>query len=123
MSPMEMNPVEMLGAVLVVLGGILLVVAALGVVTLPDALSRQHAATKAMTLAVMTLSAGAWLMVREGAWAWRLGLFVVFLMLTVPGASHLLARAAASEDESIVEDPWQAAPPAGQAGRDDGRPC
>lgn len=36
---------------------------------------------------------------------------------------HLLARAAASEDGSIVEDPWQAASPAGQAGRDDGRPC
>lgn len=121
MSLMGMSPIELLGAVLVVLGGILLVVAALGVVTLPDALSRQHAATKAVTLAVMTLSAGACLMVMDTAWVWRLGLLVVFLMLTVPGASHLLARAAAAEDEQSVETPWKAPSPARASGRDDGR--
>lgn len=88
----------MLGAVLVVLGGVFLAVAALGVVTLPDALSRQHAATKSVTLAMMTLSGGTCLMVMDPGWVWRLVLLVVFLMLTVPGASHLLARAAVSEE-------------------------
>lgn len=79
------------------LGALLLVIAAWGVIILPDALSRQHAATKAGTLAIALVILGAWMLVPTAEWAWRLGLILGFLLATLPVASHLLARAAVVE--------------------------
>jgi len=86
-----------LAAVLVVAGALLLVLAAWGVVVLPDALSRQHAATKAGTLALALVCFGAMLLAQDGGWTWRLALILGFLLATLPVASHLLARAAVRE--------------------------
>jgi multicomponent Na+:H+ antiporter subunit G len=109
------------GALLLALGALLLVVAAWGVLALPDALSRQHAATKAVTLAVALICTGVALVVLDSGWAWRLMLIVGFLLATLPLASHLLARAALREaglDAQIAAAPWagerpctEAAPP------------
>jgi len=88
---------NVLAIVLVGLGAALLVIAAWGVIRLPDALSRQHAATKAGTLALALVFIGAWLFVPTAEWAWRLALILGFLMATLPVASHLLARAAVAE--------------------------
>lgn len=104
---MTPGPVAFLAAVLLLAGGVLLVVAAWGVIRLPDALSRQHAATKAGTLAVSLVCLGGMLMAGEAAWTARLVVIVVFLLLTLPVASHLLARAAVREAE--VEDEIAAA--------------
>jgi len=79
------------------LGMLVILIAAAGVLRLPDALSRQHAATKAATLAVIMFAIGAVLVVQESAWTWRLLIVVILLMLTLPLASHALARAAARE--------------------------
>ncbi len=84
-------------ALLLVAGALLLVVAAWGVITLPDALSRQHAATKAGTLALALVCLGALLLMPDGEWLWRLLLILGFLLATLPVASHLLARAAVRE--------------------------
>ncbi|MDJ0740592.1 MAG: monovalent cation/H(+) antiporter subunit G [Gammaproteobacteria bacterium] len=86
-----------IAVVLIGLGAALLVIAAWGVIRLPDALSRQHAATKAGTLALALVLIGAFLFVPTVEWAWRLGLILAFLMATLPIASHLLARAAVVE--------------------------
>lgn len=86
-----------LGLALIMTGGVLLAIAAWGVHTLPDALSRQHAATKAGTLAVSTLCVGAFLLQAQWNWGWRLGIVLVYLMVTLPLASHMLARAAVTE--------------------------
>lgn len=86
-----------LAAVVLMVGAVLLVVAAWGVVVLPDALSRQHAATKAGTLALTVLCAGAALATPQAAWVVRLALVAFFLLATLPLASHLLARAAARD--------------------------
>lgn len=89
-------------------GAVLLVIAAWGVIILPDALSRQHAATKAGTLAIALVTLGAWMLVPTAEWAWRLGLILGFLLVTLPVASHLLARAAVVEaglDEAIRNAP------------------
>jgi multicomponent Na+:H+ antiporter subunit G len=83
--------------VLIGLGAVLLVIAAWGVIALPDALSRQHAATKAGTLALAFVLLGAWLLMPTVEWAWRLALILGFLLATLPVASHLLARAAVVE--------------------------
>jgi multicomponent Na+:H+ antiporter subunit G len=88
-----------IASLLVVIGAVLLVIAAWGVITLPDALSRQHAATKAGTLALALVLLGAGLLMPSGEWAWRLALILGFLIATLPVASHLLARAAVVEAE------------------------
>jgi multicomponent Na+:H+ antiporter subunit G len=88
---------DLLGPVLLSAGALLLVVAAWGVIVLPDALSRQHAATKAGTLALALVCLGAMLIVRDAAWTWRLLLILGFLLATLPVSSHLLARAAVAE--------------------------
>lgn len=92
---------NLLATLLLLAGAALLVIAAWGVIALPDALARQHAATKAGTLALVLVCLGAGLAVADGGewgeWAWRLGLIVVFLWITLPLASHLLARAAVRE--------------------------
>jgi multicomponent Na+:H+ antiporter subunit G len=97
-----------IAVVLIGLGSLLLVIAAWGVIALPDALSRQHAATKAGTLALALVLIGAWLLFPESAWAWRLGLILGFLLATLPVASHLLARAAVAE--AGLEDQIREAP-------------
>ncbi|WP_051933376.1 monovalent cation/H(+) antiporter subunit G [Massilia sp. BSC265] len=89
-----------LGWALVILGAALLAVAALGLLRLPDALSRQHAATKAATLALGVMLAGLAVLQPSFAWWIRIGLLVLLLVLTVPVASHALARAAASRPDA-----------------------
>ena len=88
---------SLVAALLLAAGGLLLLIAAWGVITLPDALARQHAATKAGTLALALVGLGAAAATLEAAWAWRLALIVGFLLATLPVASHLLARAALRE--------------------------
>lgn len=79
----------------------ILLVAALGVVRLPDALTRQHAATKAGTLAVSLLTVGTLLWALASGygldWVGRLLLLLAILFATLPLASHALGRAAACE--------------------------
>ena len=73
-------------------GACSVLIALLGVVRLPDALCRAHALGKGMTLGLVLLLAGLWLSL---GWE-RAGLKVVaaiaFQFLTIPVASHLLAR-------------------------------
>ena len=85
------------GWVLCATGIAVILIAAIGLVRLPDALSRQHAATKAGTIAVILFAAGAAMIAQDSAWSWRLLLIIMLLLLTLPLASHALSRAAARE--------------------------
>ena len=85
---------DVASAVLIVLGTLLTLVAALGLVRLPDFFARGHAATKAATLGLsLTLSGAAIQMSNRGDVA-KLALAVIAQFLTVPVASHLLGRTA-----------------------------
>lgn len=94
----------LVSSLLLVLGAVVLVIAAWGLVTLPDALSRQHAATKAGTLALALVALGAFAAQPDAGFGLRLALIVVFLLVTLPVASHLLARAAVREQEIPTDD-------------------
>jgi multicomponent Na+:H+ antiporter subunit G len=85
------------GWVLCVLGVVVLLIAGIGLVRLPDALARQHAATKAATLGLGLLILGTVLAAGRWDWAPRLLLLLALLLMTLPLASHALARAAARE--------------------------
>jgi multicomponent Na+:H+ antiporter subunit G len=84
---------------------LIILLAAVGIIRLPDALSRQHAATKATTVAVMLFVVGTMLIVRQADWAWRLLVILCFLLLTLPLASHILGRAAYREDKAQQDLP------------------
>jgi len=85
------------GSLLIALGALLLLLASIGLFTLPDALSRQHAATKAGSLAVACIVLGAALVGGDGAWIGRALAIIAIVWLTLPVASHVLARAALRE--------------------------
>lgn len=86
-----------IGFVLLALGALVLLLASVGLFVLRDALSRQHAATKAGSLGIVAMIAGTALMGGDWSWIWRALLIVVIVWLTLPVASHVLARAALRE--------------------------
>lgn len=90
---------SLLGWGICALAMIILGIAAVGILRLPDALARQHAATKAATLALMLFAVGLALVAGEAAWTWRLLVLVAILLMTLPLASHALARAGMAEGE------------------------
>ena len=100
--------IDGIGWLLCLVGGVTIVVAAIGILRLPDPLSRQHASTKAGTVAVMLVTIGAMIIAQEAEWSWRLLVILLLLFLTLPLASHALARAAYHEmtdGESNEESP------------------
>ncbi len=85
------------------LGVALLVLSAVGLFRLPDALARQHAATKSTTLAIGLVLLGAALHAQDLGVSLRIVAIVLLLFLTLPVASHMLARAAARDAYSEEE--------------------
>ena len=84
---------EIVALVFLALGTVSLLIAAWGVLALPDALARQHAATKAGTLAAALITLGAMAAEVDTGWWVRLVVILVFLFATLPVSSHMLARA------------------------------
>jgi len=76
------------------LGIMILLLASIGLFVLQDALSRQHAATKAGSLGIVLVVTGSAVIGGNWAWGWRAILIVALTWLTMPIASHVLARAA-----------------------------
>ncbi|MBN2195971.1 MAG: monovalent cation/H(+) antiporter subunit G [Polyangiaceae bacterium] len=90
------------------MGVALLVVSAAGLFRLPDALSRQHAATKSITLALGLVLVGVALHSWDPGVTWRVTVLMAILLLTSPVASHMLARAAARHaytDDELSDAP------------------
>ncbi len=92
------------GTLICLLALAILLIAAVGVVRLPDALARQHAATKAATLAVSIFAIGIGVTAWDGQWTWRVILITVILLFAMPLASHALARAGIAELERRKDD-------------------
>ncbi|MBK3555337.1 monovalent cation/H(+) antiporter subunit G [Streptomyces globisporus] len=82
------------GALLVLVGAAISLLGVIGMLRLPDVLSRSHAATKPQTLGLILVLAGVALRLRSGMDLATLGLIAFFQMLTGPVASHLVARSA-----------------------------
>jgi len=85
-------------------GSLFVLVAALGVLRLPDLLMRMHAATKAGTLGAGLLLVGVAVSVPETSVMARAIATFVFLLLTAPIAAHLIARAAYHTGEATLWD-------------------
>jgi multicomponent K+:H+ antiporter subunit G len=87
---------DVLASVLLLIGLGFTLVGSIGLVRLPDFYTRMHAPTKATTLGVSTMLAGAALTLPGGALAvgLRAALVIGLLFITAPIAAHMLARAA-----------------------------
>lgn len=81
-------------AALLFIGAAICLLGVIGMIRLPDVLSRSHAATKPQTLGMILVLAGVALRLRSGMDLATLGLIAFFQMLTGPVASHLVARSA-----------------------------
>jgi len=82
------------GGLLVLAGVFFSLLAAVGLLRLPDLYTRLHAASKAGVVGAGLVLLAIALTSLEGAVAFRAVVGVLFLILTTPVSAHLLARAA-----------------------------
>lgn len=90
-----MNPVlEAVGAVSLVVGAILTLISAIGLVRFPTTLSRAHALGLGSTAGVLFVMFGVVCALSDLGAAAKAILTVIFLFLTSPVGSHMLGRVA-----------------------------
>jgi multicomponent Na+:H+ antiporter subunit G len=80
--------------VLWIVGSAFALLAAIGVLRMPDVFTRMQASTKASTLGLGCLAVGAALQFGDVASIIRLASIGAFLLLTTPVSAHVIARAA-----------------------------
>jgi multicomponent Na+:H+ antiporter subunit G len=103
-----MTPLEILAALLVVVGTFFGFVATVGIIRLPDLYSRLHAASKSDTLGSVLSLAGLALVLGLRTESLKLVFLLVFLFLTSPTAAHAIARAAKEQDvEPTGDGNWE----------------
>ena len=85
---------EAVSGILFLAGATLGLLAAVGVLRMPDVFTRMQASTKAATLGLGCLLAGLAIQLPELSVVIRAGSIGAFVMLTTPVAAHVIARAA-----------------------------
>jgi multicomponent Na+:H+ antiporter subunit G len=98
--------VDFLTGLLMLMGAIFCLVASVGVVRLPDALIRMHAATKAGTLGTGLLVIAEAFFYRELGISLRAVTVIALVLLTAPVAAHLIGRAFYRSGEALSDRTW-----------------
>lgn len=94
---------EIITSSLMLFGAFFMLLAAVGIVRLPDLFMRMHAATKSGTLGVSGMILAVAVHFGDLGIAMRSALIIVFIFMTAPVAAHFIARAA-----YIIEVPlWE----------------
>ncbi|MEJ8303177.1 monovalent cation/H(+) antiporter subunit G [Saccharibacillus sacchari] len=88
--------IEWLSVLLILLGALLSVFSAYGLIRLPDVYLRSHAATKSATLGVLCVLTGVFLYFASSMQTASMNILlgIVFFFITAPVAGHLNGRAA-----------------------------
>jgi multicomponent Na+:H+ antiporter subunit G len=85
--------IDAVTAVLLIVGALMSLGAAIGLLRFPDLMSRMHAATKPQVLGLFLVLAAIGLQLREW-WVWPvLAVAWIFQLLTVPVSAHMVGRA------------------------------
>jgi multicomponent Na+:H+ antiporter subunit G len=95
-----------IGAALLLIGSLFCLVAAVGMLRLPDTLIRMHAATKAGALGTGCILAAEAVVAGELGTTLRAAAVIVFLLLTAPVAAHLIGRAAYHRGIHLFDKTW-----------------
>jgi multicomponent Na+:H+ antiporter subunit G len=82
--------VEIIGFILITLGALLLIISAIGLLRMPDTITRMHAGTKASTLGSLLVILG--VMFLEPSLWFKLAFLALFILITNPLSSSILAR-------------------------------
>ncbi|MEM1064030.1 MAG: monovalent cation/H(+) antiporter subunit G [Pseudomonadota bacterium] len=90
---------EVVAGMLVLVGGAFAIIASLGVIRLPDVLTRMHASTKAGTLASSLILVAVALHFEELSVVAKCVAAVLFLLLTAPLAAHMIGRASLDAED------------------------
>jgi len=98
--------IEILAGILLLIGSAFCLVAALGLVRLPDTLTRMHAATKAGTLGAGLVLIAEAVFCRQLGISLRAATVIALLLLTSPVAAHLIARASYRSGVSLSDRTW-----------------
>lgn len=83
-----------MGSLLMLTGSVFILIAAIGMLRMPDLLIRMHSATKAGTLGVGLVLVGTALHFQKTSLSLEAAAAILFIYITAPIASHLIARAA-----------------------------
>ncbi|VEF49372.1 monovalent cation/H+ antiporter subunit G [Bacillus freudenreichii] len=97
---------EFIGAFLILIGSVISVISAMGIIRFPDVYTRAHAATKSTTLGVQLSLVGAFIYIwmTEHFISVRLILGILFVFITAPVSGHLIIRAAYRSKVKMTED-------------------
>lgn len=89
-----MTPIDVLSALLLLVGALFFLAGTLGLLRFPDVYSRLHALTKADNLGLGLLVAG--LVLQAPSWAVAGKLLLIWVLVLIAGAAvaHLIARGA-----------------------------
>ena len=96
----------LIAATLLLIGTLFCLVAAVGMLRLPDTLIRMHAATKAGTLGAGFILAAQAVAAGDLGTTLKVIAVVVFLVLTAPVAAHLIGRAAYHRGIRLYKGTW-----------------
>lgn len=88
-----MTPLEWIAAALLLAGSLLMLLSAIGLLRMPDLYNRLSAASKATSLGAILLLAGFAVVQPDVSVVGRAFATIVFVLVTVPVASHAIARA------------------------------
>ena len=107
MRSLSVNEIfEFVAASLILLGSIISVISAIGIIRFRDVYSRAHAATKTTTVAILTTLIGVFLFVwnHDGVISVRLMLGIVFVFITAPVSGHLVLRASYRANVKMTDE-------------------
>jgi multicomponent Na+:H+ antiporter subunit G len=91
---------DVLSGILIQIGGLFALIASLGIIRLPDVLTRMHASTKAGTLASTLILAAVAIRFPETGVITKCIAAILFLLLTAPLAAHMIGRASYRDTEA-----------------------
>ena len=83
---------EIVGALFILAGSVFLLLASIGLIRMPDFYNRIQVGTKASTLGTILTFVGLVFLVPD--WSGKLIVLIIFILITNPISSHVLARAA-----------------------------
>ena len=85
---------ELVADALMITGASFLLLAAVGVVRMPDLFTRMQTATKAATLGISCILLAVTVLMQDWSVGLRAVLAIIFFLLTAPVAAHMIGRAA-----------------------------
>ena len=92
---------ELTGSIIILLGSLLFLLSSVGLIRMPDVYNRIQAGTKATTLGTILVMIG--LGFYHPLWSGKLIIIILFILLTNPVSSHIVARAAHSQGDKISD--------------------